>query len=365
MARDVDLQLLLPRPVRSLPADLAAICFVVLLTLAVVLIPGLNETPIRALVGLVFVLFPPGYAFIAALFPEDTPIVPTVDDDSPDEGESRLPRPGTGIDGLERVALSFGTSIAIVPLIGLVLNFTPWGIRLVPVLLSLSAFTLCMTGIAAVRRTNLPEEERFRVPYKRWFAATRTELFHPDTRADAALNVVLVLSLLLALGSVGYVTMVPNQGESFSEFYLLTKNESGQFVADDYPTNFTQGESKPLYVGIGNHEHQQEDYTVVVRLQRVTVKNNSTQVQTTRELKRFQTTLDANSTWRKRHTIAPPITGTRLRLQYLLYKDQLPANPSEQSAYRELHLWVNVSNGSPSNALAVPPRDIRAKQTAG
>jgi len=32
-----------------------------------------------------------------------------------------------GIDGIERVALSFGLSIAIVPLIGLVLNFTPWG----------------------------------------------------------------------------------------------------------------------------------------------------------------------------------------------------------------------------------------------
>jgi len=30
-------------------------------------------------------------------------------------------------DGIERVALSFGLSIAIVPLIGLVLNFTPWG----------------------------------------------------------------------------------------------------------------------------------------------------------------------------------------------------------------------------------------------
>ena len=164
MARDVDHKLLLPRSVRTLPADLAVICFLVFLTLAIVLIPGLNTTPIRALVGLVFVLFPPGYTFIAALFPEGS-----VSDESTNEVEkSQSLRPGSGIDGLERVALSFGTSIAIVPLIGLALNFTPWGIRLVPILVSLSGFTLCMTAIAAVRRSRLPDEERFSVPYKKW-----------------------------------------------------------------------------------------------------------------------------------------------------------------------------------------------------
>ena len=183
---------------------------------------------------------------------------------------------------------------------------------------------------------------------------TKAEVFEPDTRADAVLNVVLVLSLILAIGSVGYVTMVPNKGESFSEFYLLTKNDSGKLVADDYPTNFTQGESKPLYVGINNHEHQQEDYTVIVRLQRVKRMNNSTRVLQTQELKRFRTTLGENSTWRKRHTITPPMAGTRLRLQYLLYKDDVPATPSKGSAYRELHLWVNASSGSTPSVLHSP-----------
>ncbi|WP_266081681.1 DUF1616 domain-containing protein [Haladaptatus caseinilyticus] len=350
MTRDVDPKLLLPRPIRRLPADLAVIGALVILTIAVVFIPGLNTSPVRAIIGLLFVLFPPGYAFIAALFPEGI----STDEKMTESTEGNPSRFGSGIDGLERVALSFGTSIAIVPLIGLILNFTPWGIRLVPVLLSLSLFTLCMTVIAAVRRWDLPAEERFRVPYKQWGVATKVELLEPDTRADAALNVVLAISLILAVGSVGYVVAVPNQGESFSEFYLLTKNESDQFVADDYPTNFTQGEGKPLYVGIENNEHQQVSYTVLVRLQQVSVTNNTTQVKNTQELKRFQTTLDDNSTWRKKHTISPSMTGTRLRLQYLLYKGSVPANPSQKSAYRELHLWVNVSDSGTAASVQPP-----------
>ena len=356
MARDVDPKLLLPRPIRTLPADLAAICLLVLLTLAVVLIPGLNTTPIRALVGLVFVLFPPGYAFIAALFPESGSKESISDDSTINEGESRVPRPGSGIDGLERVALSFGTSIAIVPLIGLILNFTPWGIRLVPILVSLSGFTLCMTAIAAVRRSHLPDEERFRVPYREWFGATKAELFEPDTRADGVLNVILVLCILIATASVTYAVVVPKQGESFGEFYLLTKNDDGKLVADDYPTNFTRGESKPVVVGIENHEHQRENFTVLVFLQNVSFHNNSTVVHEQRQLNRFHTSLGDNKTWQTTHSITPTMTGKRLRVEYLLYKDGVPANPTANNAYRELHLWVNVTarNGTANTRQRVP-----------
>ncbi|WP_231190002.1 DUF1616 domain-containing protein [Haladaptatus sp. DYF46] len=356
MVRDVDLQLLLPRSVRTLPADLTAICLLVFLTLAVVLIPGLNETPIRAFVGLVFVLFPPGYAFIAALFPEDIPAELPSNESTPDTEDSRLPRPGTGIDGLERVALSFGTSIAIVPLIGLILNFTPWGIRLVPVLLSLSAFTLCMTAVGAVRRNDLPEEERFSVPYRSWFGRARGELFEPDTRADAVLNVVLVLCILLATASVTYAVVIPKQGESFTEFYLLTENKQQKLVADDYPTNFTYDQSKPVVVGIGNHEGHRENYSVVVLLQDVTAQNNSTVVTEQRQLRRFDTGVESNGTWRTTHRIRPKMTGDRLRVVYLLYKDGVPANPAVNNAYREIHLWINVTagNGTTSSKRAAP-----------
>src|SRR5699024_12451412 len=103
------------------------------------------------LLGLVFALFAPGYAFIAALFPERGPRVEdtaatdgeesersaaTLDESVQEAADDRSglservdPRRAGSIDGIERVALSFGLSIAITPLIGLLLNFTPFGIR--------------------------------------------------------------------------------------------------------------------------------------------------------------------------------------------------------------------------------------------
>ncbi|MCD6208322.1 MAG: DUF1616 domain-containing protein, partial [Methanosarcinales archaeon] len=45
--------------------------------------------------------------------------------------------------------------------LGLALNYTPFGIRLVPVLVVLSVFTVLLAVIAGVRRQGLPEGERF------------------------------------------------------------------------------------------------------------------------------------------------------------------------------------------------------------
>ena len=56
------------------------------------------------------------------------------------------------LDGIERLALRIGLSICIVVFIGLGSNYTPWGIRLKPILLSISAFTLIFVAISAYRR---------------------------------------------------------------------------------------------------------------------------------------------------------------------------------------------------------------------
>jgi len=360
-----DLWLLLPEPVRRLPADLATVIVIVVLTVLAVLLPVVRETPIRVVLGLPFVLFVPGYAFIAALFPEAGES-PTAEEDADDGMDAPDAGDRSGIDGIERVALSFGLSIAIVPLIGLVLNFTPWGIRLVPILVSVSGFTLIAVAVAAIRRWELPEEERFRVPYRDWIAAGRAELFEPDSRADAALNVLLVLSILLATASVGYAIAVPKQGEQFSELYLLTEGEDG-LVADDYPTEFVQGEPRSLVVGIGNQEHRTVEYTVVAELQRVEVErtgtanatpgatpvndttavgNVSITVLEDPEVRRFETELGHNRTWIRPHNVTPPIAGEDLRLTYMLYRDSPPEDPTVDSAYRSVWLWVNVSEPS-------------------
>jgi uncharacterized membrane protein len=90
---------------------------------------------LRYFLGAVFVLFLPGYAFIKALFPTQVPI--------------KLPT--ENLDTIERIALSLGMSLALVPIVGLLLNYTPWGIRLTPIVLSLLALTVVFSTVAIVR----------------------------------------------------------------------------------------------------------------------------------------------------------------------------------------------------------------------
>ena len=378
-----DLWLLLPAPVRRLPADLAAVLILSGLTVGSVFIPMVNDTPLRVLFGLVFVLFLPGYAFIAALFPEagtSPSATDSSDDETPevtagaqsdtdtesDEQVSVLSAPITrGIDGIERVALSFGLSIALVPLVGLVLNFTPFGIRLVPIVLSITGLTVLLTVVAAVRRWELPPEERFDVPYRRWIDTARGELLEPDSNTDAALNILLAVSVLLAVGSVAYAVAVPPQGEQFSEFYILTEGDDGDLVADDYPETLVVGEPHPLHVGIGNNEYESTTYTVVIQLQRVEIETatptdgppatpearaqNATAKQSVRvleraELDRYSDTLEHNTTSITQRELTPAgeVTGEDLRVTFLLYTEDPPATPTRDTAYRTLHLWVDI-----------------------
>lgn len=348
MAGESDAPSQLPKLVRRVPADLAVVILLVFLTDVIVLAPGVRETPLRIVFGLPLVLFLPGYAFIAALFPEQGQTPPPAEDQSTQ---------AKGIDGIERVALSFGLSIALVPLLGLLLNFTPWGIRLVPVLVSISAVTVGLCVIAVARRWALPPEERYVVPYTEWIKRARQEAGQSTSGLDTALNIVLILSVVLAIASVSYAVAVPKQGEAFTEFYLLTEDD-GELVAAGYPTEFERGTQRPIVIGIGNHEHEPTRYTVVVALQRVQIRNNSTIVQEEDELGRLQTRIDHNETWMRTFHVTPTFSGSRLRLTFLLYRNEPPATPSVQSAYRELHLWITVSNGTATDQNSTTPTSI-------
>jgi hypothetical protein len=90
---------------------------------------------VRYVLGTIFVLWLPGYSFIKALFPVQVPI--------------KLPT--ETLDTVERIALSLGMSLALVPIVGLILNYTPWGIRLTPIVISLLALTVVFSTAAIIR----------------------------------------------------------------------------------------------------------------------------------------------------------------------------------------------------------------------
>ena len=160
---------------KHFPTDLALVILLTLLCIPFVLIPPINESPVRIILGLPLVLFLPGYALIATLFPR--------------KGD---------LDGIERVALSFGLSIAITPLLGVGLNYTPFGIRLTPVLTVLSLFTIALAIGAWARRSRIPEGDRFWVDFGA--ILKNLEPFKAsDTKTDRILTVILIISILLAI----------------------------------------------------------------------------------------------------------------------------------------------------------------------
>jgi hypothetical protein len=107
--------------------------------LAVFTIPENTPNPAiyaRYILAAIFILFLPGYTLTRALFPKHAKTDTASKQD---------------LDIIERIALSLGVSIAITPMTGLLLNYTPWGITLTPITLSLTALTLAFATAATIR----------------------------------------------------------------------------------------------------------------------------------------------------------------------------------------------------------------------
>jgi uncharacterized membrane protein len=90
---------------------------------------------IRYILGGIFVLWLPGYALIRALFPK------TKQNDQPTKS----------LGPIELITLSLGISLAIIPLVGLLLNYSPWGITLPSITLSLLLLTIIFATTAIIR----------------------------------------------------------------------------------------------------------------------------------------------------------------------------------------------------------------------
>lgn len=338
--------------VSGVPTDLAVVLVLTMLALGFVYLPVLREHPFRFVFGFLLVVLLPGYSVVAAVFPArkkpgDSPHR-TQGNEQSDGLVLGLSTPREGIDSVERVVLSIGVSCVIVALIGLLLNYTRWGITLEPLSVVLTVIIVVMTGIGAERRWRLPKQARYRAPYGPWFASVYSEFSNSDSRTETVLNIAIVVSVLVIASSFVYAVSVPHDGEQFTELSLLTEDD-GELVADDYPRQFTRGETRSVVVGLSNHEHETVEYTVVVELQQVSDRGEDTVVLQSVELDRLNATLAHNQTEYLTSEVTPTTTGERQRLAFMLYLGDPPARPSLDSAYRSGYLWVDVSDGETAN----------------
>jgi len=259
------------------------------LAVVIILLPS---NILRIILGFPFVLFFPGYALMAALYIRKV-----------------------GMGGIERIALSLGLSIAVVTLIGLILNYTPWEIRLESMLYSTAFFILIMSVIAWFRRKRLVEEERFGIEFQLRIPSWGTSV------REKTLSLVLVITILGALGMVGYVIATPKEGQKFTEFYILGL----EGTATDYPSELVVGEEGRVIVGITNNEYETVIYQVEVRIDGV--KNNEVE----------GITLEHREQWENEVSFMPEVAGENQKVEFFLYKN------GEAEPYLEpLRLWVDV-----------------------
>ena len=309
--------------------DIVAVVAIALLTAALWRYTGARVTPLRVMLGVPFVLALPGYVLTAAMFPG-----------SEGQGTGDTDQPHRRyLSPVERLTLSVGLSIAVVPLAVLFLNFTPWGIEPRAVRLSLLTVTLVGSAIAAARRLRLPLAQRFTPSVGRPLRAVSGA-----GAATRRVNVVIGVLLVLSVGVAGSTLATADEGETYTELYLLSENETGALVADDYPSEIRPNETATVHVGLDNEEAQRTNYTLVVEFQQFRSVDGERILTSRSELDRYQTTLGPGASSRTEQQFSPPAraSGDRLRLTVLLYTGTVSEDPTLDDAYRSTHIWVDV-----------------------
>jgi uncharacterized membrane protein len=244
---------------------------------------------LRTVLGIAFVVFCPGYALQAALFP----------------GQKEI-----GV--AERIALSFALSVAVVPLLVLFLTYTPWSIKESSVLFILSSYVFSVSILGIYRRSLLPEDECFKVLIPK-LAALR-ERFKGDMVFSTVVTGVFIFSLICF-----YLFAGTARSSGFSEFYLTT--------ADNRVENFSQGLKRgsevEFVVGLVNFELEDCDYRIKIYVDSRAYASIGPFM-----LKRGEKR-------EKRIRLSPGIDfAGKAKVECVLFKD------NDRKPYRTLQLWI-------------------------
>lgn len=321
----------------------------VILTLAAIAAAAIIVTlgiggPIQVLAGALLVLFLPGYAVSTLLFPASES-TRSISDPSPMNRNRSWYVGGNDGDGptraglpfLERIAFGFGLSVAFVPVFALLLNVALFDYQQMAIVGIATGTAAVATLLGAIRRARTPDKTRYVLPLRTAAVEARTAL--GGSNGNRAVNAALLCAVVLAVGAVTFSLAAPADGSQFTQVSLLTEQDDGSLTAGNYPEQFTNGTSSELVLLVENHEQEQTKYTAVAELQRV---EGDTVVERD-ELKRESQTLAAGQSWQYGHRITPTMQGEDLQLVYYVYRGDAPANPDEESAYRTVNIWFDVT----------------------
>ena len=195
-----------------------------------------SQQAVRIALGLPFLLFGPGYAVLAAIYPRRTDLAAT-----------------------ERLALSLAFSLAVLSVVALGLSYGPSGLRWEPLVASVSLLVLAASALAVLHRHLVPPGERLDISVRlrpRAFAALRRRLLTARAIALAAATAFLAVALLALLPEKS------TEGKPYTEFYLL--GPGGR--ADSLPNELSAGGAAVVTVGVANGEGVAKTYRITVSI---------------------------------------------------------------------------------------------------
>lgn len=273
-------------------------CVIILSIVLVLIINFCPDNISRYIIGLPFMLLCPGYALIYVLFP----------------GKDRF-------YGSEKLFLSFGLSLAVVPLICLILNFTS-GLTLNFALYSLTGFVIVFSIIAFIRQFGLPDNEKdcLIISFS-WFRG--------KSIAEIFLFFVIALVACGTISVLVYVIAVPKTGSAYTEFYIL----NSQGIANDYPSDIKTGDTESVIPVVINHENRQVEYRIEILIDNDP--NDDIEPLILNIIDEIN--LDNEERYETPASFTPQTTGDEQKLYFVLYKE------GETESYLELNLTINVN----------------------
>lgn len=256
-----------------------------LIMLITLLIPPLNKTPIWMFPGSLFVCLIPGYLLFEVTFPKN--------DD---------------LELIERLSLSFGSSLILTSIIGLIFNYTSWGIRLELIIIVLAVFSLFLCLITYLRTKKIPSSKRISIP-----------------KLEKMLSIFLILCIILVIGTAAYSLIKiddlnpGNTTKNATTFYVENLN----FNTSGYTLDLISGEQRTLNMILVNQEGSTVNYSIVVQV------NNSI-------LQQENITLGNNQKMEIPLNFTAGIPGER-NMEFILYK--LP----DQNPYQKKILKMKIT----------------------
>ena len=223
-----------------------------------------------------------------------------------------------------------------VPLIGLALDYSSWGISLNPTLAFVTLFIVLPAGAGLIRRRMLPAYEAFGLTFDVQLPRWSQVRF-----ADSLLGVGVVLAVV-ALGVAAYfVTTSRDSSETFTEFYVL--GPAGK--AAGYPSRLRVGQSARVILRIVNREGRDTAHRVAVRIDGETTDSIDGLL------------LADGDRWQQTVGLTPTHAGEDQKVEFLLYKD------GESAPLRRLHLWLSVKPAL-VDIISPPALDSQAEPVA-